>query len=61
MKQVKKILFSVGLCLAQGKDSTSSSPSSSLKYYLSLGADNELLMKVNVWGEAKKTGIVGCS
>lgn len=48
----------IPFCVAQKEDSTSSSSLSSTKYYLSLGADNELLMKVNVWGEVKKPGIL---
>ncbi|MCK4385246.1 MAG: hypothetical protein KAW52_03190 [candidate division Zixibacteria bacterium] len=44
--------------IAQGKDITSSSPFISLKYYLALGPDNELSMKVNVWGEVGKPRIL---
>jgi len=69
MKKFNKILISVlvfylsfflilPLSLAQKEESSSFSSSSSEKYYLSLGADNELLMKVNVWGEVKTPGVL---
>jgi len=40
----------------QEEVATSSSPFSSLKYYLALGPDNGISMKVNVWGEVANPG-----
>ncbi len=46
------------LVWAQEEKNAESRRNTSMDYYLSPGADNQLLIKVNVWGEVSKPGIV---
>jgi hypothetical protein len=51
------VLFhSLAISLAQSEINTGTSLQEGHKYRLALGADNELLMQVNVWGEVKEPG-----
>lgn len=47
-----------GLVWAQEEKNAESQRNTGMDYYLSPGADNQLLIKVNVWGEVSKPGIV---
>lgn len=46
------------LVWAQEEKNAETQRSTSLDYYLAPGADNQLMIKVNVWGEVLKPGIV---
>lgn len=55
------ILFCPGLNLTwaqQEGESKATSGNTGLNYYLAPGPDNQLLIKVNVWGEVLKPGLV---
>ncbi len=53
------IIFQVaGLTWAQEEKKPEPQRSVGMDYYLAPGADNQLLIKVNVWGEVLKPGIV---
>jgi len=69
MKRVQKLIslsliiylaFFQGLTLtwAQEEKNTETPRNTGLDYYLAPGTDNQLLIKVNVWGEVLKPGIV---
>jgi polysaccharide export outer membrane protein len=47
-----------GLIWAQEEKSPETQRSTGMDYYLAPGTDNQLLIKVNVWGEVLKPGIV---
>lgn len=47
--------FSI-ISLAQSEIETESSPKKASQYRLVMGADNEIFMQVNVWGEVKQPG-----
>ncbi|HVP37446.1 MAG TPA: SLBB domain-containing protein [Terriglobales bacterium] len=53
------VLFQISnLVWAQEEEKTLAQRNTGMDYYLSPGADNQLLIKVNVWGEVLKPGIV---
>lgn len=69
MKKTKKVIsllliiyltFFQGLNFvwAQEEENKAKSRNTGLDYYLAPGTDNQLLIKVNVWGEVLKPGIV---
>jgi polysaccharide export outer membrane protein len=55
------IIFCPGLNLTraqQQEENKAASRNAGLDYYLAPGTDNQLLIKVNIWGEVLKPGIV---
>lgn len=48
----------LNLTWAQQEENKVNSRNTGLNYYLAPGTDNQLLIKVNVWGEVLKPGIV---